>query len=105
MELSETTGEQVRILTAKECARELREYNRWRRGKGRKYAQPGVPFNPAELGKVIDDAIVHLKAFPSVDEILAIKSVAATLPKDKARVVRKLERYISRVGRVDEPTQ
>ena len=35
----------------------LKEFNKWRRGKGKKYQAPGVPFDLAEVGKELDNAI------------------------------------------------
>ena len=35
----------------------LKEFNKWRRGKGKKYQAPGVPFDVAEVGKELDNAI------------------------------------------------
>ena len=33
----------------------LREYNKWRRGKGRKYQAPSMPFDGETIGLTIDD--------------------------------------------------
>ena len=35
----------------------LKEFNKWRRGKGKKYQAPGVPFDLEEVGKELDNAI------------------------------------------------
>lgn len=35
----------------------LKEFNKWRRGKGKKYQTPGVPFDLTEVGKELDNAI------------------------------------------------
>ena len=35
----------------------LKEFNQWRRGKGKKYQAPGVPFDLAEVGKELNNAI------------------------------------------------
>ena len=35
----------------------LKEFNKWRRGKGKKYQAPGVPFDLVEVGKELDNAI------------------------------------------------
>ena len=35
----------------------LKEFNNWRRGKGKKYQPPGVPFDLTEVGKELDNAI------------------------------------------------
>ena len=35
----------------------LKEFNKWRRGKGKKHQAPGVPFDLAEVGKELDNAI------------------------------------------------
>ena len=35
----------------------LKEFNKWRRGKGKKYQAPGVPLDLSEVGKELDNAI------------------------------------------------
>lgn len=44
----------------KEAAESLRNFNKWRSGKGRKYQEPGFPFDPVRLGKDIDIAVAVL---------------------------------------------
>lgn len=57
------------MKTAKECSSFLRQYNRWRRGRGKKYATPGIPFSVVELGETIDRAIEILKAIPKPEDL------------------------------------
>ena len=53
----------------------LKEFNKWRRGKGKKYQAPGVPFDLAEVGKELDNAI-------------AVADVAKTMkPADVTKVI------------------
>ena len=44
----------------KEAAESLRQFNKWRRGRGRKYQAPGFPFDPVRIGKDIDIAVAVL---------------------------------------------
>lgn len=99
------------MKTALECATEIREYNRWRRGRGRKYAQPGVPFNATALGIILDDAVTHLKHIPDVATLTTLVGMAdkfvATLPKGADRTngrfaIRAMNRYIRKMEKVDE---
>ena len=62
----------------KETAESLRQFNKWRRGKGRKYLEPGCPFDPVRLGKDIDIAVAvllnisrMLEKVPSEDNAVA----------------------------------
>lgn len=41
-------------------AESLRQFNKWRRGRGRKYQEPGFPFDPVRIGKDIDIAVAVL---------------------------------------------
>jgi len=47
-------------MKQEEVIKLLKEFNKWRRGKGKKYSQPGLPLNPTEIGEAIDFAIEHL---------------------------------------------
>ena len=49
-------------MEQKEAISVLKKYNSWRRGKGKKYAQPGFPkdLTPEVIGRAIDYAIEHL---------------------------------------------
>ena len=64
-------------MTAAELARELREYNQWRRGEGR-YAEVGVPLemSPKRLGEIIDEAAEVLEG---VAQGVGLEGVTADL--------------------------
>ena len=49
-------------MKVSEALETLKKYNKWRRGKGKKYAQPGFPkdLTPEVIGQAIDYAIEHL---------------------------------------------
>lgn len=46
---------------ALEAVARLREFNKWRRGKGKKYQQPGIPFDVEQIGKDIDFACSYIR--------------------------------------------
>ena len=48
----------------------LREYNKWRRGKGKKYQAPGIPFDGETIGLTIDDAIAKLNAYLKIRKVI-----------------------------------
>ena len=48
----------------------LREYNKWRRGKGRKYQAPSMPFDGETIGLTIDDAISKLNAYLKIRKVI-----------------------------------
>lgn len=59
-------------METKETIKILRETNKWRRGKGKKYEAPNtMPFTPSEVGLAIDDAIAKLNAYSKVCCIIA----------------------------------
>ena len=47
----------------------LKEFNKWRRGKGKKYQAPGVPFDLAEVGKELDNAIAVADVARTIDPV------------------------------------
>lgn len=47
----------------------LKQFNKWRRGKGKKYQAPGVPFDLAEVGNELDKAIAVADAVRTLDPI------------------------------------
>lgn len=51
----------------------LKQYNKWRRGKGKKYSQPGFPFDVKDIGVAIDNAIVCIKAVVKMQGITSAK--------------------------------
>lgn len=45
----------------------LKQFNKWRRGKGKKYQAPGVPFDPIEVSKELDNAIAVADVVRTID--------------------------------------
>lgn len=80
----------------KSVAKGLREFNKWRRGKGKKYQSPGVPFDTKRIGEDIDYAAETLPLLiseKSLDVLCSIgkctlhymKSVAKDFSPDTLR--------------------
>lgn len=61
----------------------LREYNKWRKGKGRKYSEPGFPFDVKEIGKAIDAAIVHLSKRMDRNDFITMSAFAEEAVKTR----------------------
>ena len=61
-------------MEIEEAYKLLKEYIKWKRGKGKKYAQPGMPFDVIEIGKAIDLAIDRLSLLLDGDEFIRIVS-------------------------------
>lgn len=57
-------------MKVEETIRNLREYNKWRRGKGKKYQGPGMPLDVNVIGLTIDDAIAKLSAYRKVCKVI-----------------------------------
>lgn len=69
----------------------LKEYNKWRRGKGKKYAKPGLPsdLTPELIGQAIDRAILTMKnRIPREDFLVLDKLVAECVKNRKAAKVK-----------------
>ena len=65
-------------MKVSEALETLKKYNKWRRGKGKKYAQPGFPadLTPELIGQAIDRAILTMKhRIPNEDFIVIVKIV------------------------------
>jgi hypothetical protein len=58
------------IMTNDDCYKILREFNKWRRGRGKKYSAPGFPFSATDIGYAIDRAIACVKAIRKAEKIL-----------------------------------
>lgn len=54
----------------------LKEYNKWRRGKGKKYASPGLPFDTKVIGDAIDCAVNVLKYQLTVSDFVLLVNMA-----------------------------
>ena len=55
----------------------LKKYNKWRRGKGKKYSQPGFPsdLTPELIGLSIDRAIQMMKHYIPRDDFLVLNEI------------------------------
>lgn len=62
-------------MEANEVIKTLKEYNKWRRGKGKKYSHPGFPFDPSVIGYAIDSAVKHLSKRMDKDDFMCIYSM------------------------------
>lgn len=62
-------------MNFKDAGSYLREYNKWRRGKGRKYSQPGFPFDVSRIGISIETASSVLRRLPDVEDFLCLEDV------------------------------
>jgi hypothetical protein len=65
-------------MTIKHCAKLLRQLNKWRKNKGRKYASPGIPFSTEDIDAAIDMAVKILSAIPPADDIAPSRTGAIT---------------------------
>ena len=90
------------MTTIKDHVKTLREYNKWRRGRGRKYSAPGIPFSSTDIGYAIDRAVKVLSVLPTDSDFEALRNADVKLPK---RVVRKIERLAYFMKGYDEQTQ
>lgn len=62
-------------MNFKDIGVSLREYNKWRRGKGRKYSQPGFPFDADKIGNDIAVASSVMSRLPPTETFLALEGV------------------------------
>ena len=62
-QLVDKTANKENKMKVSEALETLKKYNKWRRGKGKKYAQPGFPadLTPELIGQAIDRAILTMK--------------------------------------------
>lgn len=77
-------------MNTEEIIKTLKEYNKWRRGKGRKYSQPGFPFDTKKIGEAIDAAIVHLSKRMDRDDFIVMSGMVEENVKDRRVAKRKL---------------
>lgn len=88
-------------MEIEEAYKLLKEYNKWRRGKGKKYAQPGIPFDVTEIGKAIDLAIDRLSWLLDGDEFIRIVSLIGREHK-KDELYRKAVKICKKIKRQNE---
>ena len=78
-------------MKVSEALETLKKYNKWRRGKGKKYAQPGFPadLTPELIGQAIDRAILTMKhRIPNEDFIVIVEIVKEWVHSRKAANVK-----------------
>ena len=98
-------------MKVSEALETLKKYNKWRRGKGKKYAQPGFPadLTPELISQAIDRAILTMKHRISYEDFLVLNTIVAEyinrrkaakvkltdLEKAAIRKMAKVVRYIT----------
>lgn len=69
-------------MTIKQAAKLLKEYNKWRRGKGKKYSIPGFPFSVKEIGEAIDLAADIMSYCISPEGFITLVDASKNLYKE-----------------------
>jgi len=79
-------------MKVSEALETLKKYNKWRRGKGKKYAQPGFPadLTPELIGQAIDRAILTMKNRIPHDDFLVLDKLVAECVKNRKASKAKL---------------
>lgn len=75
-------------MKLKECAKLLRRYSKWRKGKGRKYASPEIPFSLPDIDSAIDIAVKVLSAVPNADDIVPARTASISRIKKFTGIIR-----------------
>lgn len=88
-------------MEIEEAYKLLKEYNKWRKGKGKKYAQPGMPLDTTKIGLAIDIAIAHLSWLFSGDDLIHLASLVGKEHK-KDEVYRKAVKICKKIKRQNE---
>jgi hypothetical protein len=88
-------------MEIEEAYKLLKEYNKWRRGKGKKYAQPGMPLDTTKIGLAIDVAINHLSWLFSGNDLIRLVSLVSKEHK-KDDVYRKAVKICKKIKRQNE---
>ena len=90
-QLVDKTANKENKMKVSEALETLKKYNKWRRGKGKKYAQPGFPadLTPELIGQAIDRAILTMK------NRKAAKAKLTDAEKAAIRKMVKVVRYIT----------
>lgn len=92
-------------MNFKDAGSSLREYNKWRRGKGRKYSHPGFPFDVSRIGIAIETASSVMRRFPDVEDFLCLEDVfkfcihasrrmCSPITKEERRSIRNFRKLI-----------
>lgn len=79
-------------MKVSEALETLKEYNKWRRGKGKKYAKPGLPSGLTHelIGQAIDRAILTMKNRIPHEDFLVLDTLVAECVKNRKTAKVKL---------------
>ena len=90
-QLVDETANKENKMKVSEALETLKKYNKWRRGKGKKYAQPGFPadLTPELICQAIDRAILTMKHSIPREDFRVLDEIVAEWVRDrKARKVK-----------------
>ena len=91
-QLVDKTANKENKMKVSEALETLKKYNKWRRGKGKKYAQPGFPadLTPELIGQAIDRAIQMMKHYIPREDFLVLDTLVAECVKNRKAAKVKL---------------
>ena len=91
-QLVDKTANKENKMKVIEALETLKKYNKWRRGKGKKYAQPGLPSGLTHelIGQAIDRAILTMKNRIPHDDFLVLDKLVAECVKNRKAAKVKL---------------
>ena len=91
-QLVDKTANKENKMKVSEALETLKKYNKWRRGKGRKYSQPGFPadLTPELIGQAIDRAIHMMKHYIPREDFLVLDTLVAECVKNRKAAKVKL---------------
>ena len=83
-QLVDKTANKENKMKVSEALETLKKYNKWRRGKGKKYAQPGFPadLTPELIGQAIDRAILTMEDRIPHDDFLVLDTLVSECVKN-----------------------
>ena len=84
-QLVDKTANKENEMKVSEALETLKKYNKWRRGKGKKSAQPGFPadLTPELIGQAIDRAILTMKHRIPREDFLVLDTLVAECVKNR----------------------
>lgn len=100
-------------MDANEALETLKKFNKWRRGKGKKYSQPGFPadLTPEGIGLAIDKAISTLKhRIPHNDFVVlyqiveSCKSMGVRFNDEQKAAVAKMRKVVKYIKSLNGET-
>ena len=109
-QLVDKTANKENKMKVSEALETLKKYNKWRRGEGKKYAQPGFPadLTPKLIGQAIDRAIQMMKHYIPREDFIAIveivkewvnnrKAAKIKLTDEQKVAIRKMEKVARQI--------